>query len=263
MPQVSFNPSFDIGGSSEKGIEVNASDNCALKNTVLRKMNDRECDEYELTFEIEVMREESEVWGAIMVFMENYFSLTTGITDISQLVDQDLLMFLPGVDRFELVREIVLNKFPRQEKLVNVIIFVQTARYRGAFYESLSSNLWLQSETYAISPVLFGYLFGIGRNLFSESEYGSDDSLPRLPLGGFSDRQVCKFILESSIFKDCELNGIYQEGRRLASGEVEPRSDLYKRACKFDRYITAMGPDIFSRVPIRRMDSDDALFESC
>lgn len=262
MSQISFDSFSEMHVAGEIDTEVNVFDNCALKNAIIKKMTDLECDEYQLSFEIDFMRKEIEVWGAIFSFMENYFSLPIGVTDISELIDHDSLMFLSAVDRFEILRNIVLNKFPNDAKLVNVIIFVQSARYHVVSNESRESELWFLSESYAISPILFGYLGGIGRNLFDTSMYGSDETLPPIPLRGFTDRQICKFILESSIFSDRELSNIYQDGKRLASGEVEPNSDLYKRACKFHRYLDAIGQDIFLRVPIQRIGSD-ALFELC
>lgn len=259
MNHVSYDPNFDVVIGIDKYRKVNSSLNCELRGIVLGKFDETKCNHKAFVSEMALIREETALWNDVVIFMKNYFLISFDFESVFEVIDKYSLILLPDIERFEIVRSFLLSQQPSFNKLVNVIVMVQTARYRRVVYNSSRAKLWFLSEVYAISPVLFVYLSGIGTHLFANEADMTNRNSSKIPLWNFNDRMVCKFILESSILSDFELSGIWQEGKKISTGRCEPHGCINGIAYDYQDYIDAAGNDIFERTPSRRDDIHDVL----
>lgn len=259
MSHISYDPNFDVDIGIDKYRKVNASLNCKLKGVVLGRLNEASCNHNAFGDEIALIREEIALWDDVVIFMKSYFLISFNFESVFEIVDKNSLILLPAIERFEMVRNFLLSQQSGLNKLINVIVIVQAARYRRVVYKSSQAKLWFLSEAYAISPVLFAYLAGIGPHIFANETDMYNRTLPKIPLWNLNDRMVCKFILESSILSDCELDSVWQEGKNFSTGRCEPQGCINGEVYDYQRYIDAAGNDIFERTPCRRDDAHDVL----
>lgn len=252
MRNISYSPKFNIDNSICKYEKINRQNNCEITRIFLKGRRGQICNKNVLMSEKWVAREELHLWQHVIRFLKERFSISFEFENIFESIDHESLFGLPVVERIEKVRKHLVFQRPMYEKLINVVIILYVQKSGLPF--PLSKKNWVASEAYSLKPVFYSYIFGVGQHLFSGDSGISSKVMPPIPFLKFSDRMLCKFILESSILSYSDLLSIQHTGKNFNTGRCEALGVFDNKVYDYRSYIEAAGKNIFDRELCRRSE---------
>ncbi|WP_444902547.1 hypothetical protein ACJJIG_10580 [Microbulbifer sp. SSSA007] len=223
--------------------------NCKITKAILESRIKMGCSLSDLHFEMAVAIDEISLWGRVQRFLKSRFLWEI---DVERYLDIQLVAGLSIPSRLESVISKLHFENKPQEKLLRVVLILQIVRYNFLIKMCSTTWNWILSESYSLSPFLYSYIKGVKSNLFASNEMTDNYVVYPVSFLSFSDRQLCKFIIESSIFTSNELKNFYKGGKSYSTGVLEPRGILGRMEVDYDKYKDATGKNVFDIQPAKR-----------
>ncbi|WP_053980719.1 TniQ family protein [Marinagarivorans algicola] len=252
MRNISYSPKFNIDNSVDKYEKINRKSNCEITRIFLKGLRGQNCNKNILRTEKSVASNEFHLWKHVIRFLKERFFISFEFENIFESIDRESLFGLPVVERIEKVRKLLVFQRPEYEKLINIVIILYV-RKSGLLFPKSKKN-WVASEAYSLNPVFYSYIFGVGQHLFAGDGGNSSKVMPPIPFLKFSDRMLCKFILESSILSHSDLLSIQHTGKNFNTGRCEALGVFDDQVYDYGSYIEAAGNNIFDRKLCRRSE---------
>lgn len=250
---ISYSAHFDEIAGVVGSKRVHGFINCGITRSYLVSLGDKGCTLGELLLERKIANDESVLWPRVVRFLKERFLIEFGFDDVFEFVDRQYLAGLSVVGRLEKVRKYLIDIKPESQKLINVVVLTHIVKHR-LFSHSFGEKNWLLSEAYSVHPVLYVYIAGLGKHLFVSDGAFKKSELPKIYIEDFSDRKLCKFILESSIFSPGELENFYHGGKDYSGGWSEAPGVIDTLTYNYKVYLVAAGKNIFDLQPLQRTE---------
>ncbi|USD21134.1 TniQ family protein [Microbulbifer variabilis] len=223
--------------------------NCGVTKAILDSHIDTGCSLSDLNFERAVAEDERKLWHRVRLFMKDRFLWEV---DLECHLDIQELSGLSITVRLERIISKLHYENKLQEKLLRVVLILQILRGNLLINICSSVSTWVISESYSINPVLYFYVKGVRSHLFAKNKISDRGIVCSISFCGFSDRQLCKFILESEIFTPDEIKMLHGDGMKYSTGCSDPRGRIGNQYYDYDEYIDYADQNVFEVQPIKR-----------
>jgi hypothetical protein len=227
--------------------------NCEVTKNYLRSLKAMRCTRIELERERQIAKDESVLWMRVVGFLKERFLVDFGFDNVFECIDRASLAGLPIVERVEKVRDLLTETCVENKKLINVVVLTQIVKRLLFSYSSDATN-WLHSEAYSVHPVLYMYIVGERVHLFARKDRVKETALSPIYMQEYSDRMLCKFILESSILSASELDRLHHSGKYYSLGHCEGPGETAFGRCNYKKYLDVAGENIFDLQPLPRAE---------
>lgn len=221
-----------------------------LRNNPLKTFNFENLQRENYIIELEIT-----LWKRVIRFLNERFSFSFVSMDIFDFVTLESIAGLAISNRLEKMTEKLIGCKTEFSLFIKTAVLVCIQRSYLMYYPDVKS--WVLSEAYFINPVFYSYLYGINQHFFIKDELTFADEISqknafrRVNLSRVSDRILCKFILESRILSDSQLESISRNGR-IVIGTTELPGHIDQQRVDYEKFIEMTGDCLFDRQPINR-----------
>lgn len=228
---------------------------CTYVSAILRNNPFKTFNFENLNRENDIIEQEITLWRRVIRFLNERFSFSFVSTDIFDFVTLESIAGLAMSDRLEKMTEELIGLKTEFSVFIKAAVLVCIQRSHLMYYPDVKS--WVLSEAYLINPVFYSYLYGINQHFFIKDEFTFADEMfrknafRRVDLSRVSDRILCKFILESRILSDSQLEQISRNGR-IVIGVTELPGHINQQRVDYEKFIEMTGDCLFDRQPIIR-----------